>query len=525
MKLSEKGIRLLFAGSLLFSIASETPFSAPSGALAHDSTERIHNSIDQAEDVFGSYGTISSESPYLTPVASGVELTSILTVGDEVRKMHKGDEVYRMVGIPDGLGAYDNGDGTITVLMNHELRSDRGIERAHGGAGAFVSRWKVRKTDLHVLSGEDLIRSVNVWDQTAASFVESPNEAFARFCAADLPQPSAFYNYNSGRGLDNGRIFMNGEENDDEGRGFAHVIMGWGNSKTYQLPHLGRFSWENSVASPFMQDKTIVMGMDDDGLTDSQVYVYIGMKQNHGDPVTRAGLMNGKLYGIKAGDAATPQTEDAAAGFGASTMTFSLIDLGDVAGMSGAQIEANGLTAGVSNFRRVEDGVWDLTNPNRFYFLTTANFNTASRLWSLTFSDITHPELGGKINLLLDGGDGVNTVRMMDNITVDSDGNVIIQEDPGNQAYLAKVWSYNRYTGMLTELAQHDPARFTPGVSDFTQDEESSGVIDVSSMFEGVPGYDTEQYRYFLLDVQAHTPEADPELLERGQLLMMKVRR
>ncbi len=26
-----------------------------------------------------------------------------------------------MVGIPDGLGAFDNHDGTFTVLMNHEL--------------------------------------------------------------------------------------------------------------------------------------------------------------------------------------------------------------------------------------------------------------------------------------------------------------------------------------------------------------------------------------------------------------------
>ena len=316
---------------------------------------------------------------------------------------------------------------------------------------------------------------------------------------------------------------MNGEEDGDEGRGFAHVIMGGGNSATYQLPSLGRFSWENSVASPFMQDKTIVMGMDDDGLRDSQVYVYIGMKQKQGNPVIQAGLMNGKLYGVKVGDIVTPQTEDAVSGFGTVSTTFSLTDLGDVSNISGAQIEANGLAAGVSNFRRVEDGAWDITNPNRFYFVTTANFTTASRLWSLTFTDITHPELGGRINLLLNGGDVTNTVKMMDNITVDTDGNVIIQEDPGNQAYLAKVWSYNPVTGLLTEIAQHDPARFTPGISDFTQDEESSGVIDVSSMFEGAPGYDTENFRYLLLDVEAHTPVADPELVERGQLLMMKV--
>jgi hypothetical protein len=37
---------------------------------------------------------------------------------------------YRMVGIPDGLGAFDNGDRTFTLLMNHELGSTLGAVRA-----------------------------------------------------------------------------------------------------------------------------------------------------------------------------------------------------------------------------------------------------------------------------------------------------------------------------------------------------------------------------------------------------------
>ena len=77
-------------------------------------------------------GPNSSESPYLLPVAPGVTNTALLSVGDEA------DNGYRMVGIPDGLGAFDNGDGTITVLMNHELGFNRGIPRAHGARGAFV---------------------------------------------------------------------------------------------------------------------------------------------------------------------------------------------------------------------------------------------------------------------------------------------------------------------------------------------------------------------------------------------------
>ena len=57
-------------------------------------------------------GPSSSQTSYLTPTAPGWSATSLLTVGDAVGG-------YLMAGIPDGLGAYDNGNGTMTVLANH----------------------------------------------------------------------------------------------------------------------------------------------------------------------------------------------------------------------------------------------------------------------------------------------------------------------------------------------------------------------------------------------------------------------
>ena len=74
-------------------------------------------------------GPSSSASPYVVPSVPGVVTTSILTVGDSVNPKPDGVTPYRMVGIPDGLGAYDNGDGMFTVLMNHELGSTAGIVR------------------------------------------------------------------------------------------------------------------------------------------------------------------------------------------------------------------------------------------------------------------------------------------------------------------------------------------------------------------------------------------------------------
>lgn len=434
-------------------------------------------------------GPTTSESPYLVPVAAGVEFISILTVGDKVPNSDKVNESYRMAGIPDGLGAYDNDDGTIAVLMNHELSDMVGAVRRHGNKGAFISMWQIRKTDLTVLNGSDLINNLNVTDPEKT--------ALNRLCSADLAAPTAFFNSRTGLGFNDGRIFMGGEEAGKTGRAFAHIATGPHKGTTYELSALGKASWENLVASPHEQDKTIVAGLDDAGY--NKVFFFIGEKQKEGGPIERAGLAHGTKFAMKidgySGD--HPAT-------GFKSGRFSLID------------DTHGTV-----LARPEDGAWDTTDPNRFYFVTTHSFPGNSRLWQITFDDITNPIAGGVIKVLLDGV--VRGPKMMDNITIDRAGNLIIQEDPGNQAYLAKIWSYTPATDTLTELAQHDPARFTPGVSDFTPDEESSGVIDVTTMFRDVRGYDTEKFRYFLLDVQARTPVDGAELVERGQLLMMKV--
>src|SRR5262245_58098693 len=79
-------------------------------------------------------GFLTPTPSYLTPTAPAVEITPLVTTGDSVGG-------YKMVGIPDGIGAFDNGDGTFTILMNHELGATSGVARAHGGTGAFVSKW------------------------------------------------------------------------------------------------------------------------------------------------------------------------------------------------------------------------------------------------------------------------------------------------------------------------------------------------------------------------------------------------
>jgi hypothetical protein len=113
--------------------------------------------------------------------------------------------------------------------------------------------------------------------------------------------------------------------------------------------------------------------------------------------------------------------------------------------------------------------------------------------------------------MLLDGTEGQ---KMLDNITVNDRGQVLAQEDVGGNAHIGKVWLYDPESDTLTEILHHDESRFLAGGSQFlTQDEESSGIIPAPFLGKGK----------YLLDVQAHYPNPDGELVEGGQLLELKV--
>src|SRR4029434_10190418 len=97
-------------------------------------------------------------------------------------------------------------------------------------------------------------------------------------------------------------------------------------------------------------------------------------------------------------------------------------------------------------------------------------------------------------------------------------GKVIIEEGTGNQGYVAKVWEYDIAGDTLSQLGAFDPTKFAPGASNFlTQDEESSGVLDVTGM---LGASDTRAY---LLDAQVHKTTGVPATVEMGQLLVMYV--
>jgi len=482
--------KLLAAGAAVIALTVAAA-AAVAGAGHWGSSSAPAPSVVRSEPSL--QGPSSTQAPYVIRTGPGLITEALLTTGDSVNARPDGSP-YRMAGIPDGLGAFDNGDGTFTLLVNHELSNAAGVARAHGSAGAFVSRWTIRKDTLEVLRGEDLVQTVMLWNGSAYA---AGTTAFNRFCSGDLPARSAFSNAASGRGSA-GRLYLNGEETAD-GRAFAHQLTG----TSWQLPALGRLAWENAVASPYSGDTTAVVGLDD--TTPGQVYVYLGQKGSTGTAVEKAGLTNGKVYGIRVAGLAT---ETNATTLAAGTR-FDLVDLGDRTNSTATQLESDSNRAGVTRFLRPEDGSFDPSDARRFYFVTTNAFNAPGRLWRLTFDDPQNPAAGGAIELVLDGTEGQ---QMLDNLTVTENGDVLLQEDVGNNARLGKVWRYRTATDTLVEVARHDSGRFLTGAPDFlTQDEESSGLIPAPFLGEET----------YLLDVQAHVGIAG-ELVEGGQLLVLQ---
>jgi 2',3'-cyclic-nucleotide 2'-phosphodiesterase (5'-nucleotidase family) len=436
---------------------------------------------------------------------------------------------YRFNGIPDGIGVMDNGNGTLRVLVAHEFGPTAGDVRSHGSKGAYVSDLTIDKASLSVLSGKDFLASANdlfLASADGSTWTNGSSTAFARFCSADLAAATAFRTDSIGY---DGRLFLTGEEAGPEGRAFAHVLDGSDAGKVYELASLGNLSFENIVANPLPQDKTVVVSLDDTS-NNGQVYVYVGSKSNSGNAVQQAGLAGGNVYGVRVNSPGTTNTEVGhlsspnATGLGLNNGvgTFELVSLGDVKAKSGATLNSESVAAGVTNWLRPEDGAWS-KDGTTFYFVTTASATTASRLWALEFSDPSQPEAGGTVRMLLNGSEGQ---VMLDNMTVADDGSLLLQEDPGGNARLAKIWRYNPSTDTLVELARHDPALFSgtsaTNANFLTNDEESSGIVDISSFLAGVNGYDTSQYSYFLISDQIHKSVSSPtSQVELGELSLM----
>jgi len=497
----------------------------------------------------GTTGPSTSIPPYVLPVADGVQTTSVLTVGD--RPAANG---YKMVGIPDGLGARPSSGGLFELYMNHEIRAAsatapaQGITRAHGQAGAFVSNFTINRSTLAVTSGRDLVGpgQVSFYNYPAGTFASTPSPAsppgsnplfaaqgaaFNRFCASTLTDRNGLFNPDTGNGY-TGRIYFGNEESGDESRVFGIVADGTAaTGTTKQLPRLGLFSWENTIPATNQSDTTLVQGQEDAAA--GQIWAYVGRKTNAGDPFDRAGLTNGLNYVADTLDETVSTDAQFRSTYGKGVdveVDFTEVPWNRPGSVQNADAAAKGLT-----LNRVEDGQWDPSSPRDFYFVTTEGGQTSPNtaptgttpnsrdgggLWRLRYNDIENPLSGATLTLLLDGSEAP-LLNKPDNMEIDEHGNLLIQEDPGRVTGLARIVAYDISSGRRAVLAQFDPALFSTPAADSarprTIDEESSGIID---------GRETIGDGKFIFDAQVHRAAEGPdaaETVEEGQLLVMQV--
>jgi hypothetical protein len=473
---------------------------------------------------------IGAKPVYVLSKNAAVEVKAIATVGDTVT-----GTIVR--GIPDGMGAYDNGRGGITLLSVHEVSTSNDFVKKSASTtapwGTSITKFTVSKSTKAVSRVENFMKTVNFYNYTTGKYQETPAGAapagatpgyfdwgISRFCSATYAAAGTFSHNGVGYA---GGLFFSGEETGDESRGFAFDEAGTG----YQLPRMGMLSFENIMPSLKPGANTVAIASEDN--REGQLYVYAGKKQATGTAIDKAGLTNGDLHVMNVPTIKSDNVFRTSVGKNKKMPAeFVKVDWNTTPAAFAKESSEKGLT-----MARIEDGDWDPINPNVFYFVTTESNKdpiatapnpatpTVSRdggaLWRLTFKDAQNPAAGAEIEMLLNGGESVYMSKP-DNITVTEDGKyILIQEDPGNNSLLARVIAYRVSDSKLAVVAQFDANQFLKSGSEFiTEDEESSGIIDVTKMLAKAG----DSKSYFFFNAQIHNSAgaiaARPDLAHRS---------
>ena len=500
---------------------------------------------------------------YMEAVAPSATLTPIASAGDMVGS-------YLVPGIPDGLGVIKNGN-TLRIITNHEWSATNAVAAGRttaGGlvSGSFLSDMTYDIATQKVTKAVDLFKDVVWYNYATGTYGNTPgaptgalvkdaygtlNHSYLlnRFCSGSLSPAEAFYDKASGTGIKDA-LFFAGEEGSDESRGFATNLT---TGQLVQLPALGLAAWENFIPAPTTTKNTVIMGNEDGDAKDSQLWMYMGTKTKTGKWFEKAGLTNGKSYVLAAtADAPVANDYEIRAKYGKNkpfAVTFAAVDT--KANGKAQNVEAN--TKGIE-LARVEDGHFDPNKPNDFYFVTTQSDSdptglkvvgattpnpatpTVTRdggaLWRLRFVDANKPFLGSTLELLLDGSEDIYMSKP-DNITVDGLGNVLIQEDPGKNAHLARIVSYRISDGKVGTVARFKADYFTEsGTAFITSDEESSGIVEVSNELR-TSKTDKASYYMFAAQVHATPAKSRPDMdatdatlakaVEGGQWYILKI--
>jgi len=494
---------------------------------------------------------------YVVSANSAASISILATSGDII-----GGKILR--GTPDGMGVIKNADGTLTILSNHEMSlSDKTVQAsksATGTWGSSVSKLTYNPTTGKITAVDNFINSIQYYDYTngvwTTDYTKTLPAGFAavdsyggdtfsnglnRFCSSNLVQAGAL-SYKEGKKTYGytGAAYFVAEEGGDTSRAFAFDMSGNG----IQLPKLGVAGYENALTNPASGKTTVVMLNEDNGATNSQLYMYVGTKQEKGaNFAEKAGLTNGQLYTAYVKNTRTDNKFRATYKIG-EKVDVSFNPLNTDLAYSDFQAQAQ---AGGTTFSRIEDGEWDPKNPNVYYFITTESnkdpLATAANpaepttprdggaLWRLTYKDVKNPLKGASLEMLLNGTEAPYLSKP-DNLAIDEAGYILLQEDPGANAHVARVLAYRISDGKLGVVAEFDKTYFAADATTLiTTDEESSGVVNVNAFLKKAG----DSASYFFFNAQVHTTTSKARLeptpvtaidvaaIEGGQYYLLKI--
>ena len=264
------------------------------------------------------------------------EVGSLLTIGDRLpsRDPRFPGEGYQPVGALDGLGAYRLDEGTVRVLVNHELTGKEGYPyRLDNGTtltGARISFLDVDRRTLRILNGGIAYRAM--YDRQGR-FVETgfqvnevshAEQGLARLCSSQLIEKGTFNFVDT--------IYMTQEElSDPLGHPYGGTVWALDVERRtlHAVPAMGRMAGENTTPLSGPSDAVALLIGDDtipqtdkDGsfgqeadlhtspghLVTAPLWLYVGRKNAstktlppgvvpaHATFLNRNGLLAGQLY-------------------------------------------------------------------------------------------------------------------------------------------------------------------------------------------------------------------------------------
>ena len=501
---------------------------------------------------------LSEVGPAQVTGLDGYEVEPIFTIGQTfegatgaLNSTTAGE--YTPPGILDGIGAFELNDDTVRVLTNHELNEEDGyaysLENGLQLTGARVSYFDIDKETLEVVdtglayntafdrAGNEVVSADQINEGEEFSDGDVLTDGFDRFCSSVYVPANEF---GEGRGIVDG-IYFTGEETGGDFGGTEYALD-VESGEIYALPYLGRAAWENvtQLDTGENQHVAILIGDDRAGVP---LTLYVGVKDTSegADFLSRNGLNNGKLYAWVSDDGTTNPTGGFVGTGSSRSGRFVEIpifnpDQASEDGSTGydslgfatiAKQDELYAELGAFLFSRPEDVATNPDDGDEAVLASTGNriFGDAD-LWGTTyridvdFQDIEGGDISAEIDILYDGDaaeafDGVPDagLRSPDNLDWADDGLIYIQEDRSIGGFgdvsgeETSIWSLDpdaEDTGAsLERVAQIDRSAVPEGQMDIDPDDlgdwETSGILDVSELFDKAPG------ELLIFDVQAHS--------------------